>query len=96
MQITQVQCPQTPSYPKPQSSQKFNPKTPDVAGQYPSQSKLHKQWEEEMERLNTKYNLDCFSKLNLIQNQMKGKNINMNMVMRRSFNENNYAISENL
>ena len=28
---------------------------------YPSQMKLHKQWEEEIERLNTKYNLDCFS-----------------------------------
>ena len=26
-----------------------------------SQSKIHKQWEVEIERLNTKYNLDCFS-----------------------------------
>ena len=33
----------------------------DVSNCYPSQLKLCKQWEEEMERLNTKYNLDCFS-----------------------------------
>ena len=32
-----------------------------MSNQYPSQLKLHKQWEEEIERLNTKYNLDCFS-----------------------------------
>ena len=57
-QMTQAQCPQTMNYPKPQSSQKFNLKAHDVAGWYPSQSKLHKQWEEEMERLNSKYNLD--------------------------------------
>ena len=73
-----------------------NPKTPDVAGWYPSQSKLCKQWEEEMKRLNTKYNLDCFQNLNLIQNQMKGKNANVNMIVRPSFNENIYAIAENL
>ena len=28
---------------------------------YLSQTKIHKQWEADMERLNTKYNLDCFS-----------------------------------
>ena len=28
---------------------------------YPSQTKTHQQWEAEMERLNTKYKLDCFS-----------------------------------
>ena len=28
---------------------------------YPSQTKTHQQWEAEMERLNIKYNLDCFS-----------------------------------
>ena len=49
IQMTQAQCPQTLSYQKPQSFQKFNWKTPGVDGQYPSQSKLHKQWEEEME-----------------------------------------------
>ena len=28
---------------------------------YPSQTKTCQQWEAEMERLNTKYKLDCFS-----------------------------------
>ena len=28
---------------------------------YPSQTKICQQWEVEMARLNTKYNLDCFS-----------------------------------
>ena len=30
-------------------------------------------------------NLNCFSTLNLIQNQMKGKNTNKNIIMRHSF-----------
>ena len=63
--MIQVQCPQTLNYQKPQSFQKFNWKTPDVDGQYPSQLKLHKQWQEEKERLNAKYNLDCFSESEL-------------------------------
>ena len=63
--MTQAQCPKTLNYQKPQNFQKFNQKTPDVDGQYPSQSKLRKQWEEEMERLNAKYNLDCFSESEL-------------------------------
>ena len=41
--------------------QRSNSKTFDVSDQYPSQLRLLKQWEEEMERLNSKYNLDCFS-----------------------------------
>ena len=56
--MPQTQCPEALNYQKPQ---KPNPKTVYVSNQYPSQSKLCKQWEEEMERLNTKYNLDCFS-----------------------------------
>ena len=36
-QMTQEQHPQTLSYLKPHSSQKFSPKTPNVAGQYPCQ-----------------------------------------------------------
>ena len=56
--MPQMQCPQALNYQKPQRS---NSKTFDVSNWYPSQLKLHKQWEEEMERLNTKYNLDCFS-----------------------------------
>ena len=93
-QTLSYQKPQTLSYHKPQSFQKFEQKTPD--GWYPSQSKLCKQWEEIIERLNAKYNLDCFQNLNLIQNQMKEKSTSMNMVMRYSFNQNNYAIPENL
>ena len=57
--MTQAKCPQTLSYQKPQTFQKFNQKTSD--GQHPSQLKNCKQWETEMERLNAKYNLDCFS-----------------------------------
>ena len=59
VQMTQAKHPQTLSYQKPQSFQKFDQKTSD--GQYPSQSKIRKQWEAEMERLNAKYNLACFS-----------------------------------
>ena len=40
------------------------------------------QWEKEMERLNVKYNLDCFSDLSLIQNQMKVNNISISMAMK--------------
>ena len=52
--------PSDPEQPKHQSFQRSNSKTFDVSDQYPSHSKLHKQWQEEMERLNSKYNLDCF------------------------------------
>ena len=47
------------NYQKPQNSQKPNQET--QIDRYPSQTKIHNQWEAEMERLNTKYNLDCFS-----------------------------------
>ena len=40
---------------------------------YLSQSKLHKQWEEEMERLNAKYNLDCFSESELDSESNEGE-----------------------
>ena len=69
--MTQVQCPQTLSYQKPQSFQKFDQNTPD--GQYPSQAKFHKQWEAEMERLNAKYNLDCFSESELDSESDEGE-----------------------
>ena len=65
------QKPQTQSYQKPQSFQKFNQKTPN--GQYPSQLKLPKQWEEEMERLNAKYNLNCFSESELDSESDEGE-----------------------
>ena len=45
------------NYQRPQNTQNS---TQEVQpGKYPSQAK--KQWEAEMERLNSKYNLDCFS-----------------------------------
>ena len=55
--MPQMQYPQALNYQKPQGS---NPKIFDASNRYPHQLKLHKQWEEEMERLNTKCNLDCF------------------------------------
>ena len=42
----------------PQNLQKPDQETP--IGTYPSQPKICKQWEAEMERLKTEYNLDCF------------------------------------
>ena len=54
-----MRCPQTLNYQKPQNLQKPNQET--QINKYPSQIKIHGQWEAETERLNTKYNLDCFS-----------------------------------
>ena len=45
------------NYQKPQNTQKSTQEA--LPGKYPSQAK--KQWEAEMERLNSKYNLDCIS-----------------------------------
>ena len=72
---------QTLNYQKPQSSQKFDQKT--SGGQYPSQLEIHKQWEAEMERLNAKYNLDCFSDSELNSGSDEGC---MNMDMKHLFN----------
>ena len=63
-------CPWALNYKKPQ---KYNPKTVDVSNQYLSQLKLHKQWEEETEGLNTKYNLDCFSNSELDSESDEGE-----------------------
>ena len=59
IQMPQARCPQTLNYQRPQNSQKPNHET--QIGQYLSQTKFHKQWKAEMEKLNAKYNLDCFS-----------------------------------
>ena len=59
IQRPQARCSQTLNYQKPQNLQKLNQET--QIDRYPSQTKIHKQWEAEMERMNTKYNLDCFS-----------------------------------
>ena len=58
-QRPQARYPQTLNYQKPQNLQKPNQET--QIDRYPSQTKICKQWKAEMERLNTKYNLDCFS-----------------------------------
>ena len=59
VQRPQVRHLQTLNYQKPQSSQKCNQET--QIDKYSSQTKICKQWEAEMEKLNTKYNLNCFS-----------------------------------
>ena len=57
VQRPQVRHPQNLSYQKPQSTQKSTQET-----QLPKcLSQAKRQWEAEMERLNSKYNLDCFS-----------------------------------
>ena len=53
----------------PKHTQKSTPKV--QLGKYPSQTK--KQWEAEMERLNSKYNLDCFSNSELDSESDEGK-----------------------
>ena len=57
VQRPQVRHPQNLNYQKHQSTQKSTQET--QLGKYPSQAK--RQWEAEMERLNSKCNLDCFS-----------------------------------
>ena len=57
--MPQARHPQTLNYQGPQNPQKPNQEI--QIDQYPSQTKIDKQWEAEMERLNAKYNLDCFS-----------------------------------
>ena len=52
-----MRCPQNQNYQEPQSAQKSTQEK--QLGKYPTQAKS--QWEAEMERLNSKYNLDCFS-----------------------------------
>ena len=59
IQRPQARCPQTLNYQKSQNSQKPNQEM--QTDRYPSQTKICKQREVEIERLNAKYNLDCFS-----------------------------------
>ena len=67
----QARGPQTLKYQKPQSTQRSAQET--QLDKYPSQTKIHKQWEAEMERLNSKYNLDCFSNSELDSESDKGE-----------------------
>ena len=71
VQRPKARCPKTLNYQNPQSSQKSNQET--QIDKYPSQTKTHKQWEVEMDRLNTKYNLDCFSDLELDSESDEGE-----------------------
>ena len=63
VQRPQVRCPL--------NLQKPNQEAP--IDKYPSQTKSYQQWEEEMERLNTKYSLDCFSDCELDSESNEGE-----------------------
>ena len=76
--IEGLQCPQTQNYWKPQNFQHFQSQTFDVPDRYSTQLKLHKECKEKMDRLNDKYGLDASLTMNLILNQMKVKNTDMN------------------
>ena len=69
IQLPQARCPRTLNYQRPQ-----NPQKPSQ-DQYLSQSKIYKQQEAEMERLNAKYNLDCFSDSELNLESDEGEKI---------------------
>ena len=74
-QLQNLQCPQPQTLQHPQSQgsqhaekQKFqypklqnNQKSFDIPERYAEQIRLQTEWEEKIERLNEKYNLDCFS-----------------------------------
>ena len=60
-QMQGLQCPQTQNYQKPQIFQCSRSQTFVFSDRYSNQLKLHREWEEKMERLNDKYGLDCFS-----------------------------------
>ena len=65
-QRPQARCPETLNYQKPQNMQKPNDRLS-------SQTKICQQWEAEMERLNTEYNLDCFSDFELDSESDEGE-----------------------
>ena len=71
IQRPQARCPQTLNNQRPQNAQK--PKQETQIDQYLSQTKFHNQWEVEMEILNAKYNLDCFSESELDFKSDKGE-----------------------
>ena len=66
-----MRCPQTPNHQNPPNPQKSNQET--QINKYPSQTKIHEQCEAEMERLNTKCNLDCFSDSELDLESVEGE-----------------------
>ena len=68
-----IQQQKTPPQPKVQKPQARRPKTLNLTDRYPSQNKAKQQWEVEMERLNSKYNLNCFSDSELDSESDKGE-----------------------
>ena len=74
IQRPQARHPQTLNYQKPQNLQKPNQQT--QIDRYQSKTKICKQWEAEMERLNTKYSLDCFSDFELDSESEEGEQYN--------------------
>ena len=71
-QQPQMQCPQTQNYQKPQNFQRPRSQTFDIPDRHSSQLTLCREWEEEMERLNSKYGLDCFSDSELYSESDEG------------------------
>ena len=71
IQRPQGRCPQTLNYQRPQNLEKPDQET--QFDRYPSQTKIFKQWEAEMERLKAKYNIDCFSDSELNSESDKGE-----------------------
>ena len=65
-----------PKVQRPQARCPLNLQKPDQEApidKYPSQTKTWQQWEAEMERLNTEYNLDCFSDSELDSESNEGE-----------------------
>ena len=74
-QLQQKRSPQS-KVPRPQARCPLNLQKPGQEvpiDNYPSQTKTVQQWEAEMERLKTKYNLDCFSDSKLDSESAKGE-----------------------
>ena len=74
-QLQQKTSPQ-PKVKRPQARCPLNLQRPDQEApidKYPNQIKICQQWEAEMERLNTKYNLDCFSDSELSSESNEGE-----------------------
>ena len=57
----------------PQTPQQTQTQCFDVPDKYAEQIHLRKEWEKKMERLNVKYNLDCFSSSELDSESDEGE-----------------------
>ena len=60
-EVNKIQQQKMPLQPKVQKPQARRPKTLNLTERYPSQTMAKQQWEAGIERLNSKYNLNCFS-----------------------------------